>query len=598
MINWEDMRQVLIFLVALCLFFFRPVNVAAQSDPGLISLPEAITSFSTRIEVKEDQSLQIVETIVYHTQSPKHGILRYIPIRYRREGRTVTLPPRDFKVTDEAGESIPFSRSSDGENVTLKIGRASETFTGTRTYVISYRVNEALETTSQGLRLYWDITGEGWSFPIMSSRAVVSAPTGTIGDVMCYSGAFGTNDGACSAARLDSHEAEFAYPRTVEPGDNFTVDVQFEGTSGFIVPTPTQKLFRALLSYWWVFVLLLPPILVFRVWYRMGRDYMYTRYNPYDHTVRHVQLKPILTRITPPFVYEPLDISPGQAGAMLDESYDNHDLVADVLDLARLKLITIKQIQKKTLFKTADYEFHKLKTISKLPHHQRLIMEALFAGGEVVKLSELKGKFYSHIPKIREALFAELFAHTMFTRNPWEFQKKVGTVAIVIVVIAFVSWQVLAPFLFSFIPVIPITILVVLDLAIIFVLVTRLTQKTGKGFNYMLLSQGLRETIRRGKWREEIKEKHLFIEEILPFAVSLNVVDKLSADMKDLGLEPPQYVGGSTTGFTTTQAFVSGFTSDVSSNLSYNPSSSSGGGGSFGGGSSGGGGGGGGGGSW
>lgn len=90
-------------------------------------------------------------------------------------------------------------------------------------------------------------------------------------------------------------------------------------------------------------------------------------------------------------------------------------------------------------------------------------------------------------------------------------------------------------------------------------------------------------------------EKHLFIEEILPFAVALNVVDQLSRDMKELGLEPPKYMGGTNFG---TAAFVSSFTSDLGAGLTYNPSSSSSGGGGFGGGSSGGGGGGGGGGSW
>ncbi len=69
--------------------------------------------------------------------------------------------------------------------------------------------------------------------------------------------------------------------------------------------------------------------------------------------------------------------------------------------------------------------------------------------------------------------------------------------------------------------------------------------------------------------------------------------------MKDLDLAPPEYlpVSGLTTW--TAHEFVSGFSKEVGSGLSYNPSSSSMGGSSFsGGGSSGGGGGGGGGGSW
>lgn len=579
-------------MVALPIFGF-PIAVAAAEN-----LSEAIESFSTVMKIEADQSLHITETIVYQTGNPKHGILRYIPIRYQREGRSFSLPPIRFRVTDERGTPIPFSRNNDGQNVRLKIGETDTTFTGQKTYVISYVVNDALASTPEGLRLYWDITGEGWSFPILTSSAAIIAPTATILNVACYSGAFGTNDQLCEARQTDSHQAEFIYPAVIEYGENFTVDVQFDGTSGFIVPTPFQKMLKQILRYWWLILLALPPFIAFGIWYRYGRDYMFVSYNPFDHSKRPEVQKPIFARISPVLVYEPLDISPGLAGAMLDESYDNRDLVADILDLARRKLIRIKQTEKKTLFKTADYEFHKLKDDAQLSLHQQLILDSLFASGKVIKLSELKGKFYTAIPKIHEAAFTELFAHTMFTRNPWEFKKNVGVILIVTVVILYVAWQSIAPFLFFVVPVIPITLWGLFDVIVGIIFITRLTQKTGKGFNYFMQARGLRETILRGKWREEIKEKHLFIEEILPFAVSLNVIDKLSRDMKDLGLEPPQYLGGSTAGFVNSGVFVNSFASDVAGSLAYNPSSSSSGGGGFGGGSSGGGGGGGGGGSW
>lgn len=116
----------------------------------------------------------------------------------------------------------------------------------------------------------------------------------------------------------------------------------------------------------------------------------------------------------------------------------------------------------------------------------------------------------------------------------------------------------------------------------------------------LLQARGLRETIKRGAWRQKIKEKQLFIEEILPYAVALNVINDLANDLDDLGIEPPDYVAaaGSVTGLSTSQ-LVTDFTQQSISTLSYNPNSKSSSSGSgFSGGSSGGGGGGGGGGSW
>src|SRR5690606_29155757 len=126
-------------------------------------------------------------------------------------------------------------------------------------------------------------------------------------------------------------------------------------------------------------------------------------------------------------------------------------------------------------------------------------------------------------------------------------------------------------------------------------------RKSARGVNIMLQARGLKATIQRGAWREKIKEKHLFIEEVFPFAVAFGVVDQLSEHMKQLGEEPPNYMGNAALNAASFQSFAQDFSSQVSSNLTYNPSSSHSSGGSgfsSGGGFSGGGGGGGGGGSW
>ena len=132
-------------------------------------------------------------------------------------------------------------------------------------------------------------------------------------------------------------------------------------------------------------------------------------------------------------------------------------------------------------------------------------------------------------------------------------------------------------------------ILLVIQIPFGTLLAYNLPQKTAIGTNLWLQARGLRKSINYGKWREEIKEKNLFIEEVLPFAVSLGVIDKLSKDMKELNIEPPKYIHtGSLTALNTSH-FVNNFTSEMGSTLSHNPSSSSSGGGSFSGGGGGGG---------
>jgi len=86
---------------------------------------------------------------------------------------------------------------------------------------------------------------------------------------------------------------------------------------------------------------------------------------------------------------------------------------------------------------------------------------------------------------------------------------------------------------------------------------------------------------------------------MLPLAVTLGVVNQLSKDMAEIGIEPPAYMAGVATA--NLNRSLSGFNSYAASSISSTPSgksSWSGGSGFSGGGSSGGGFGGGGGGSW
>jgi uncharacterized membrane protein len=106
----------------------------------------------------------------------------------------------------------------------------------------------------------------------------------------------------------------------------------------------------------------------------------------------------------------------------------------------------------------------------------------------------------------------------------------------------------------------------------------------------------LKYFVGKGQWRYAIAEKHLFLEEILPLAISLGVVNKLSRDMQGLQLEPPKYMGN------LAYADFGSFGTSVGRTLAFTPGSSGSGGWSggsgFSGGGSGGGFGGGGGGSW
>lgn len=581
-------------LVSLFVLFLNSISFSPIHAESI----DQIEQFTSEITINQDTSLSIQETIEYRTNLDKHGIYRYVPLTYNQGGKKIRHAIKNIRVTDQEGEPINHVQSADGQNLTLKIGDPDVTFTGPKTYVIEYNVDKAVRRFPDHDELYWDITGEGWQIPVLATTARVNSEFADVTKTTCYSGQFGSDDGLCQDQIDSPSQATFTYDQSINYGDNMTVVLTLDHNNQLIFPTATDNLIDWFLQNWILVLIPLPTLLLF-TWWWINRDRQFVSANVFildEHQPQ--QKKPLQLKAREPFVYEPLkDLSPGEAGALLNEKVDNQDVVAEILELARKKYIKIEEIEVKKLFgNKRDYQLTQLQESKQpLTLAQKFLFHQLFIKGNIVTLALLKGTFYTSMQLTKQKIEQALVNRNIYTSKPSTARGQGITVTFFSLggLMALTLWQ-FAPYQIFW----PIPILV-LQLPICLLLAYNLPQRTAVGTNLWLQTRGLRKTIQSGKWREEVKEKNLFIEEVLPFAVALGVVDRLSSDMKDLNMKPPEYLSNSTLSTFTASQFVSSFSSQVSSNLSYNPSSSSSSGGSgFSGGSSGGGSGGGGGGSW
>lgn len=584
--------SLLIFLAAIFSF-----TTQVKADETFPDTPEEIIRFDSDITINKDTSLSIIERIVYFAPEDKHGIWRYIPEKYHKNGVIYSNPVSDISVTDLSGQPVPTKIIRGGGNVTVKIGDPNVTFTGARIYIISYKVARAILAQKDFDELYWDITGEGWQFPVQMATASIHSPYAKEGEAVCFTGPVGGTVADCSLTQNDYLIAATKSP--VHYGDNFTVSLKLDKTNQLNFPSQIEILIDKFVNNSPLVLLFFPGIIMFIYWYKKGRDFRFVSPNAFNLDPDQPQcLRPIFEPINIPMVYEPLkNLTPGEAGIMLDERVDNQDVIAEIIELARKKYLSIERVENKGFLKFGhDYLFTKFKDgPGDLPPQQEYLMKNIFGSKTQIKLSELKGTFYTHMTKVKEIMSKELEERKLFSLKP-EVARGFGImVAAVLCVIVFIISLESIVFLAAFWPV----LLLLVSFGIGLVCAWNMPQKTAVGTNLALQIKGLRETIRLGKWREEIKEKHLFIEEVLPFAMALGVIGKLTRDMAELNIKPPQYMSG---GFGADTLAWSGFVSDFSKSaaggLSYNPSSSSTGGSGFSGGSSGGGGGGGGGGSW
>lgn len=561
-----------------------------------------IENFHSEIEVNQDTSLTVTETIQVNFPENKHGIFRPIPVIYSAGGRTIKAKLKLLSVTNENGQSSPYSTSRSGQSLKIKIGDPNQTLTGQHTYVIKYQIDDVLLRYPDHDEVYWNVTGPEWDTIIYNTSATVNSPFASITKVDCFAGQFGSQEKLCQAEFADQ-KAHFVATENLGQNKDLTLVIALDKNNQLQFPGPIENAADFILDNWGYPVALIPLLTILYFWYQHGRDRRYLSdniyYQPENKAAKTVSL---FERKYLPTVYSPIDnLTPAQVGTIIDEKVDIQDIVAEIVELARLGYLEIKKIEKEGLFKKDDYLFIKVnKDPAPLKDYQKYLLEKLFLDQNQVKLSKLKNKFYQYLNEFKNKLYQNLSDAAIFDGRPDKTRLKwLGLAAALIA-------------LFAALPVLgfaatsgnpgPI-FLIVISILPTLLLANSMPRRRAWGYSLYRQIEGLRYYLNLGQWREEIHEKHLFFEEILPLAISLGVVDKLAKDMAVLEIEPPNYLVGFTAN-TFARDFVS-FNSSLNSSLLSSPQSSSwsshsswSGGSGFSGGSSGGGFGGGGGGSW
>jgi len=591
------MKKLVFSLILFFSFSFASPALAASSE-------YTIESFESKITVNQDASLTIEETILANFHVRKHGIFRIIPIIYSATGKTIKADFKLLSITDEQGNSYPYTTPRLSQSVKLKIGDPNKTITGLNTYLIKYQIKDVLLRHKDHDEIYWNVTGSEWDTTIKKASATVSSSFAQITKVSCFAGPVGKQDKNCEAD-FEGSEAHFSAAIPLSWGKDLTLVVGLDKENQLIFPGLIKRITSLLLNNWGYLLALAPIGFLFYFWFKKGRDLRFVSdnvfYQPESEKTRTVSL---FAREHLPSVYSPIDgLTPAEVGTILDERVDIHDVVAEIVELARLGHLEIKKIEKKKLIrKKIDYWFiKKEKNITGLKSYQKYLLEKIFAsnGKQKVSLSALKNKFYLHLETFKKKLYEHLAKEKIFAGNPAKIRLKWTGIFAVLIIVAFIGSVFFAIMTANSGPI----LLIIISIFPAIFIIKNMPRRTAWGHSLFRQSIGLRYYVNKGKWREEIAEKHLFLEEILPLAICLGVVKKLARDMAVLKVAPPAYFAGVTT--THLYSDLNHFSTRAASSLVSSPesqwsgkSSWSGGSGFSSGGSSGGGFGGGGGGSW
>jgi uncharacterized membrane protein YgcG len=344
--------------LAILVFLAGAVPVSAQS--------ERILNFKSLIVVNPDASMTVTEdiTVEANRQEIKRGIIRDFPTTYKdRLGNTVKVGFQVEAVLRD-GRPEPYRIESASNGVKIRIGQKDVFLRpGEYTYTIRYRVDRELGFFKDFDELYWNVTGNGWTFAIDRAEAVIELPPGAkILQSAAYTGYQGAR-GQDYTVQTGDHDIVFKTTRQLAPRQGLTVAVAWpkgvvhepsgQERMGFFlrdnVATAIGLIWLAVLLGFYLWA-----------WFRVGRD-------------------PATGTIIPLFA-PPAGFSPAGVRFVSRMGYDDKAFAAAVVDMAVKGGVLIQE-------DGGDYTLvRRDATKEALSRGEQLVTAQLFSGSKSVKL--------------------------------------------------------------------------------------------------------------------------------------------------------------------------------------------------------------------
>jgi uncharacterized membrane protein len=507
----------------LCLALILLAAATVSADRTLV-----IERFDAVIDVAPDGSIVVDETIVPRFTGSWNGIFRTIPVQYRTpQGLNYTLRLDIESVTDAAGQALKYENSRERHYRKLKIwvpGAAD----ATRTVKLRYRVSNGLRFFDEHDELYWNVTGDEWEVPIETASARVRLPAGVSGvRATAFRGAYGSTEQSDVAVEPDGVAVQTSGGLGMREGLTLVV-----GWNPGVVHRPTAVEKSAQVVYANL-PLAIPPLVflgMLRLWRARGRD---------------PELAPIATQYEPP-----PHMTPAELGTLIDGKPDMRDITASIVDLAVRGYMHIAEAENDRffgLFSSKDYTFTLKKerdTWSELKPHERDLLGAMFAGSSTVSLSDLKNKFYKHLPGLREELYGRLVQDGFYSGRPDRIRLFyiVGGILVGIAIGVLSSWIMIA---FGMQPFAGIAAGIA-SAAILVSFGWFMPSRTSRGTRELEKVLGFREFLSRvegDRLQRVVKTPEMF-ERYLPFAMALGVEDNWARAFDGIYTQPPSWYTG------------------------------------------------------
>ncbi len=336
---------------------------------------EFISSYHSIVDVAKDGTLTVTEAITARAEGDriKRGIFRDFPLyALDRDGNRTKV---GFKVISVERDGAPEDWRTENIDGGIRIytGNADRLLpTGEHIFQITYTTDRQIRYFDSYDELSWNVTGNGWQFPMREISATISLPEGARpSDTAVYTGKLGAT-GKDARILTEGNEAFFASTRPFYPGEGMTVAVKLP--KGVLdAPSASQQ------REWWLrdrlgliiagLGLLIVLAYYYRAWAAVGRD---------------PAAGVIVPRWHPPEGLSPALVNYVDGRGFADGGWTA--LSATALDLAVKGFVTIEDLKNGLVIRRTEKKIE-----DSLPVGQRTLLSSIGAPGNSLTIDKANG---------------------------------------------------------------------------------------------------------------------------------------------------------------------------------------------------------------
>lgn len=348
---------------------FLPMQTVWAEDGATETLLDDdyyIDTYHVDIEVGEDNTFHITETLTYNFVQAHHGMTRVIPLWHTRNREDGSESKIYAKVSNVKCSDPIASTERDSKNYTIQVGSADTYVHGEKTYTLSYDYAMGKDPLRKADELYFNIVGTEWECPIANISWEIHMPKAFDATSLGYS------VGNYAASGYDTDMLQSTVTDQTITGSYAGNLNAYEGIT--VRCTLPEGYFIYKINYMpYVLVALVVLLCAILFWFTGKED----------------KVIPVIS-FEPPEGYNPLDVA-----FVEKEAVSNTDMAALLIYLANKGYLRIEQTKGKDQFSMT-----KIKDYDGDNNIEALYMEGLFKRGNTASTKSLaKGSFYEDVAK-------------------------------------------------------------------------------------------------------------------------------------------------------------------------------------------------------